>query len=94
MWFAGVEEDSGSVVGEVCESVDDAFDSFDQVVHGFGDSVGVVGVVVGEDLGVPGLQSCPEFLNFGWHHDSSAVIYQFIEESFAVFETGLLVELS
>ncbi|CRH66274.1 Uncharacterised protein [Chlamydia trachomatis] len=43
MGFAGVEEDSGSVVVEVGEAEADAFDSFDEVVHCFGDAVGVVG---------------------------------------------------
>ena len=38
--FAGVEQCSDSVVGEAAESVGDAFDGFDEVVDGFGGSVG------------------------------------------------------
>lgn len=94
MGFAGVEEDSGSVVLEVAESVSDSFDSFDEVVHGFGYSVGVVAQVVGEDLFLPGVQGSPEFAYFRWHRPFVALIDEFFEYGFGVVVVGLVVELS
>ena len=51
--FAGVEEGADAVVGEAAESEGGAFDSFYEVVDGFGGSVGDAGVVPVDDLGVP-----------------------------------------
>ena len=51
--FAGVEECADAVVREAAESEGGAFDSFYEVVDRFGESVGDVGMVPVDDLGVP-----------------------------------------
>ncbi len=51
--FAGVEQGSDPVVGEVGESEGDAFDAFDQVVGGLGGCVGDSGGVPVGDLVSP-----------------------------------------
>ena len=62
--FPGVEQRSGSVVGEVAEPEGDSFDSFDQVVDRFGGSVRDAGMVPGDDLGVPAGEGTPEPVGF------------------------------
>lgn len=41
MGFAGVMEDSGSIVLNVAEAVADSLDAFDEVIHRFGDYAGI-----------------------------------------------------
>ena len=62
---AAVEQEPESVVVEVAEPVADAFDLFDEQVHGLRRPVRQAGVVVGEHLVVPGGDGLGEPGQFG-----------------------------
>ena len=64
--FAGVEEGSDSVVGEVAEPEGCSFDAFDEVVERFGGSVGHAGDVPVGDLGGPSGDGSSELVDLWW----------------------------
>ena len=89
----GVEQRSDPVVLEVPEAEADAFDALDQVVEGFGRTVGHPGQVEVADLVEPALDGPSELLDLGRHGPFHAVALELVEHLAGLVGVARAVEV-